>query len=147
MSFYAQLLTYPPGERFLKSSVIFLTLPLVLPFGRDKFHPDEMSPFVREAFAHLRNEHLHTRLALIRQKVMGMTDVRLLAELHTELKGLRFASSVTNIVVERLQELTPGNGGIQFLRFPASAESVPQFPSASSLADYFLSLTTRQVML
>jgi hypothetical protein len=78
---------------------------------------------------------------------MGMTDVRLLAELHTELKGLRFASSVTNIVVERLQELTPGNGGIQFLRFPASAESVPQFPSASSLADYFLSLTTRQVML
>jgi hypothetical protein len=24
---------------------------------------------------------------------------------------------------------------------------VPQFPSASSLADYFLSLTTRQVML
>ncbi|KAJ7305502.1 hypothetical protein DFH08DRAFT_976246 [Mycena albidolilacea] len=106
MSFYAQLLTYPP----------------ILPFGCDKFHPDEMSPFVWEVFAHLKNEHLHTCLALIHPKVMGMNDIHLLAELHTELKGLHFGSNVTSIVVERLQELTPGNGGIQFLRFPASAD-------------------------
>lgn len=108
--------------------IIFLTLLLVLPFGRDKFHPDDLFPFVREAFAHLKNEHLHARLALIRQKVMNMTDVDRLAELHTELKAMRFGTNVTNIVVERLQDLTPGNGGIQFLCFPASTSSViPSF--------------------
>ncbi|KAJ7328916.1 hypothetical protein DFH08DRAFT_815664 [Mycena albidolilacea] len=41
------------------------------------------------------------------------TPISSLLKLHTELKSLLFGTNVTGIVIARLQQLTPGHGGLQ----------------------------------
>jgi hypothetical protein len=96
----------------------------VQPFGRDKYHPDQLTPFIRDAFTHLRRTYFDTHFARVHDRIMSMTDIDKLLELHTELKSLLFGTNVTGIVVARLQQLTPGHGGLQVFRFPSTAKCV-----------------------